>query len=239
MREILQRLLGLEELDARLARLEGEQTELPRRREALAQQRAERVAAMDTLQQTIAADQHRERELERALADTEAVLTRLDVQQYEVTSKAAYQALLHEMSAARQAKSRHETEILELMERVEAGQQELARLAAQAKQAEARAEEERRGLDARDAELAEQLGRVREARAERAGQLDGVILEQYERVASHRRPATVVVSGSSCPGCQIRIPPQSGVDLRSGRVLVTCESCHRILVHESLARPAA
>lgn len=228
-------MLELEGLDGERAKLEGERAEIPERRGALEREREARRERIEAVQGAIAHLEHEQREREAALADTETLLARLDGQQYEVTSKSAYEALRHEMDAARAAQSEHETAILERMELIEETRQELGRLETQARAADTALEEELRALHERDAELAAELGRVDALRRERAAEVDGEALQRYERIASHRRPAAVVVSGSACPECQIRIPPQNAMELRAGSVMLTCESCHRILVHESIA----
>jgi predicted nucleic acid-binding Zn-ribbon protein len=61
------------------------------------------------------------------LQDQEALLKRLEGQQFQVKSNDAYTALLHEMEHAKQAISDCETRILESMDAIETSRSELTR----------------------------------------------------------------------------------------------------------------
>ena len=67
----------------------------------------------------MAAEQEQRRH-EAAVADREALVKKLEGQQFQVKSNDAYKALLHEIDQARAGISEAETRILEAMEGIEA-----------------------------------------------------------------------------------------------------------------------
>lgn len=70
-------------------------------------------------------------------------------------------------------------------------------------------------------------------RAACAIKIDERTLIAYERIREsvHNRLAVVTVYNDSCGGCFNAITPQRLLDIASGKKLVICEHCGRILVH--------
>jgi predicted nucleic acid-binding Zn-ribbon protein len=234
VKETLRRLVELARLDDQLAALEREQGVLPARRAQLEEEQADLRRRLEAARSEMASGESRQRQLERELADAEALRNRLEQQQYEITSRDAYQALLHEMTAARESISCHESEILELMDRLDEQRSALAALEREAQELEARGEERLRELEERSEQLAKQVGRVQQARSELVSQLGSEALERYQRIAGRRRPAVVVVSSELCTECRVGIPPQLFLQILAGESLAACGSCHRILIHERI-----
>ena len=121
MLDDLQLLIDLQKLDEQLVASEEESAGLPGRRaeraemREAAQQRV--VAAKEALQEAESEQRH----AESALQDQEALIQRLEGQQFQVKSNEAYTALLREMEHAREAISDSETRLLEAMDAIEAG----------------------------------------------------------------------------------------------------------------------
>jgi predicted nucleic acid-binding Zn-ribbon protein len=234
VKETLRRLVELARLDDQLAALEREQGLLPARRAQLEGEQADLRRRVEAARSELTSGETRQRQLEVELADAEALRNRLEQQQYEITTRDAYRALLHEMTAARESISWHESEILELMDRLDEQRSALAALEQEAQESAVRSAERLRELEERSEQLAKQLGRVQQARSELASQLESEVLERYQRIAGRRRPAVAVVSSELCTQCQVGIPPQLFLQILAGASLAACGSCHRILVHERI-----
>lgn len=72
-------------------------------------------------------------------------------------------------------------------------------------------------------------------RAALTEKIDARTISAYERIRNsvHNRLAVVsVYNGNSCGGCFNTITPQRLVDIASGKKLVICEHCGRIIVNE-------
>lgn len=75
---------------------------------------------------------------------------------------------------------------------------------------------------------------LQEKRDACAAKIDARTMSAYERIRSsvHNHLAVVpVYNGDSCGGCFSRITPQRIVDIASGKKLVICEHCGRIIVN--------
>ena len=74
-------------------------------------------------------------------------------------------------------------------------------------------------------------------RDECASKIDARTMSAYERIRSsvHNHLAVVsVFNGDSCGGCFNTITPQRLVDIASGRKLIICEHCGRIIVNPDI-----
>ena len=71
-----------------------------------------------------------------------------------------------------------------------------------------------------------------------AAKIDERTISAYERIRSsvHNHLAVVPVYEQSCGGCFNAITPQRLLDIASGKKLVICEHCGRILVHPAVEK---
>jgi predicted nucleic acid-binding Zn-ribbon protein len=228
--EGLRRLIELQKLDDELATLEEEHRALPARREALAAQQAAAEERLAASHQEVRAAEAAQRQAERDLQDREAAVAKLEGQQHQVKTNDAYTALLREIDHAREAISGCETRILEAMEAVQTSADAEEAAETGAKAARERSETGARALLAREHELATRIAELREKRVGVREQVERSLAELYERIATRKRPAVVIVTRGICTGCRVDIPPQIFLDLQGRKRVVTCERCQRILV---------
>jgi predicted nucleic acid-binding Zn-ribbon protein len=235
----LQQLIELQGLDDEITALEEEHAGVPARRSEFQQQRTDCEEKIARFSEALRAAEHEQREAEAMLQDQEALLKRLEGQQFQVKSNDAYTALLHEMEHAKQAISDCETRILESMDAIETSRSELTAAEAEASATNARLETEERALDEREKQLGEELSRARARRDDVCVRIEADLLGHYTKIATRRRPAVVVISNEMCLGCRVNIPPQSYIEILKAERVITCGQCHRILVHEAKLPPAA
>jgi predicted nucleic acid-binding Zn-ribbon protein len=235
----LTQLLELQRVDDELVALQTEYDGLPGHRERM---EAESSACDEQLAAAKQALQDAEgalRQAEALLQDQEALLQRLEGQQFQVKSNDSYTALLSEMDHARESISEHETKILEHMEAIEQSRGQLADAEKQVAETRSRLEAERRANDARDAECTSEIERLGTLRAKVGPGVGRELLSHYERIASRRRPAVILVKEERCGGCRVGIPPQSFIEIIRSETIVTCGNCTRILIHaEKVEAPA-
>ena len=140
----------------------------------------------------------------------------------------------NEIGSMRDEISQQEEELLALMSQVEQieGQVEAARnehneIEAADKQHVAEAAERIEELRAGIAKISEERGAV-------TGDLEGDLLQRYDRVLERRggRAVVQIISGG-CAGCFMQIPPQMVIEIMRTRAVRVCPNCQRILhVHE-------
>lgn len=236
----LTQLLELQRVDDELVARQTEYDALPGHRERIEEERKACDEQLGAVKQTLEDAESGLRQAEAALQDQEALLQKLESQQFQIKSNNAYTALLREMEHAREAISEHETKILEHMEAIERSRGQLAEVENQAVETRSRLEAERSAFDARDAECTSEIGRLQALRSEVGPGVGRELLAHYERIASRRRPAVIMVKEERCSGCRVGIPPQSFIEIIRMEEIVTCGNCSRILVHaEKLESPAS
>jgi hypothetical protein len=223
-------LLDLSRVDVQIAAREEERGGLPAVRASLAQEREKGLAAVEAAQAAVVAAEQEQRRHEAAVADREALVKKLEGQQFQVKSNDAFKVLLHEIEQARAGISDAETKILEAMEGIEAMRASLDRARGAAAAIEARAAEQERALAARETALDQELGQLRSDRSGLVGGVDAAMLQRYDRIASRRRPAVAIADKGTCMGCHVSLPPQLLLELRRGAGMHTCGNCQRILV---------
>lgn len=231
MLEGLRHLLDLQRLDDELIAKDAEHAAVPKRRAGMAEARLAGEARLAALRQTLEDAELRQRRAERELQDQEALLRKLEGQQFQVKTNAAYTALLHEMDAARRAVSDCETRILESMEAIEGARAALAGGERDVRGEASRLDAEEKALGERERQLEADLARLRERRVELCGRVPRDLLERYERVGARRRPVVVLVKRELCEGCRVDIPAQDYIEILRGERIVACGRCQRILVH--------
>jgi predicted nucleic acid-binding Zn-ribbon protein len=228
----LQTLIQLQSHDTRIAGLEAEAAKLPRDIEALQAALNDAKKTVEGLRARLDASRKDLRARERDLDDIGVKRTKSEARLYEVKTNAEYSAVLAEIESIKTQKAKTEEEILALMERQES-------LAGEIRDAEARyaAREEQARRD--EGTIRQRLSAVQQqlegARAERATVAKDVprpVLADYERILKARGGLGVAVVTNTalwCSGCRVSIRPQAILELRSGQVLLHCESCGRFL----------
>lgn len=106
--------------------------------------------------------------------------------------------------------------------------------------------ERQKDLDAKKAELDEIVADTKkdeESKGKAGQQLELVIedrlLTAYKKIRKNARNGLAVVSveRDACGGCFNKIPPQRQLDIKSGKKIIVCEYCGRILVDSEILEP--
>ncbi len=154
------------------------------------------------------------------------------LQQFQTKKNEEYRALAHEITNCQEAISKLEDQQLELMEKIEGLQKEMAVATREANQAKAIAEGQLRELDAREKNLQAELAALEGNRSQLTPDIEERILRMYERLLKFKGDNVVVgIEHGVCGGCHMRFPTQLVVSCQGGKDLVTCPNCGRILYY--------
>jgi len=235
------RLLDLQQLDSGLDQVAHRRTNLPEKSKLaaceaeLSERNAELVRA-----RTAAEDLTRAQR--KADADVELVRNRRERDQQRMDSGASakdLEGLSHELeSLARRQRDLEDIE-LDVMERLEAANAEVERLAAAVDDlTQARATAERELAEASTA-LDAETARLASERASVAGEIDAALLALYDKVRSGPNAAglgAVALRGGRCDGCRMEISPTElrALNAAPPDAVVRCDECRRILVRVEL-----
>jgi predicted nucleic acid-binding Zn-ribbon protein len=230
------RLLDVQAHDTRLAQLAHKRRTLPELAELERLRQRRRVLADDLVAAgTVASDLGRE--LAKAEADVEQVRSRVARNNARLESGAGsakdLQALQHELGSLGERQSVLEDAELEVMEKLEAAQTEVAGLEEKAAALDAEIAELERRRDQAVAGIDDEAGTEQGARADAAAGVPRELLALYERI----RDANGGVGAARlyqrrCEGCRLELNPTDIGRIRSAGpdAVLRCEECGRILV---------
>lgn len=230
------RLLEVQALDTRAAQIAHSRTSHPQR--AAVQEAATRVTELDerlVTARTAVSDVRRE--LAKAEADVEQVRSRAERDQARVDSGLVsvkdVQALSGELEALARRKAALEDVEIEVMERLEVLETELASVEAEMEAARAAHVAASAELESVLADLDTQAAAVVAERAARAEGLDAGLVALYDRLRGQLGGTGVAaLRGHRCEGCRLELNSSelARITALPAEEVVRCDECGRILV---------
>jgi len=138
------------------------------------------------------------------------------------------EGLQQEVDAFKAQRDKLETNELELMEKAESTQREIARATADLKKTESGWQDDQQRLALDIQGLKTRLADLRQTRQALTAEIDAKSLEIYNYLKKAKGQAVVRVEQGICRGCRISLPSSDLQQARSGR-LAHCSSCGRVL----------
>lgn len=229
MREDVQTLLRVQELDLELVRLEEQRGAIPQRRSLLTQEetllQAEAQAARDRLKTLLL--EGREREIEMRAQEDRA--TRYQGQLADVSTNKEYVTLLTEIKGVKEKVSAAEDRALAILEETDQLRARAEALDLEVQRSREASKGERAELDAQEAHLREEIAVRMDRRSILAGRIGKPLLRKYEILRRGRMPALVPLRGRACGNCFGTMPLQAASEIRRQEQPYTCEHCGVIL----------
>lgn len=233
---VQRRLLDLAEVDAELNRIDHRRRTLPELEE-IGQAERDVQAKRDALVSAQTAfndldrdatrlegeiEQVRERERrDRALMDSGSLATAKQIENVQ-----------HELETLARRQGTLEEELLEVMERREAVQADVAKADEETSEADTRLERARERRDVALAELDNTEAARRAERTEIVGQLPEELLKLYERIREQKGVGAGLLQSNRCGACRLELDRSALTDVREAAAddVVRCQECGAILV---------
>ncbi len=233
MQSELEQLLILQDRDQKIKQIQNELTTVPRQRVQLEAQIAAGIARLETLKQRGRQVEVDRKKLELDAGTRTESINRLKTQQYETRKNEEFRAIGNEIERYAKEIQQIEDQELELMDQTDKLKIEIAvedQKVSAARNSVAKQmtdlQQKARALDARLQELSDE-------RAEIASRVDEDVLYRFERLFKSKGDAAIVaLRHEVCTGCHMKITPQTAHRVKSGREIVSCEQCGRILFWE-------
>jgi predicted nucleic acid-binding Zn-ribbon protein len=222
----------LQSLDQRIAALQKEVAALPKHIAVIEKTLESHQRRLEADRAALAANQKDRKKHEGDIQMHEQKISKLKEQMSGAKTNEQYKAFQHEIEYLEKEIRAAEDRILELMSESEP-------LDANVKKAEKALGEEKQAVEgeqklARERTAADQaqIKQLSGERAEAAAKLPPATLTTYERIRKKWNGLAIAEATSGrCAACQIVLRPQYFQDLKKGELLLTCESCGRILVY--------
>lgn len=233
MTDVIQKLLELQTYDRKIQEIEELLNGIDPQKEALNRKLATARAEVERARATLKQAESERRQIELEIDAKKQLIQKYSLQQYQTKKNEEYRALANEIEACKQAISALEDQELELLYRID----DLARELKTAETALQRTSEEvarqLAELEATEQQLIAELASLRETRASMCLGIDESALKHYEHMVRHRGGGKIVVGidRGICGGCHVQLPRQYLVKCRTGKELVLCPNCDRILYY--------
>lgn len=231
----LELLVGLQEIDQEIQKLNQLKEKIPREIEQ-EQQLFEKINnEINQLKDIIEQAKKERRSKELETQSVKDFLSKTKDKLPGVKTNKEYSALLQEISNLKNKINSLEENEIDLMESIEEREKEYEK-----KLKEKNAEEQKfLEVKKRKEEELEKINKLLEEelsqRNELAEQIETKWLEHYKKVIKFRKgPAVVVIDNDTCHGCYCSLIPQLSIEIRKNDSIITCPHCNRFLFSEQM-----
>ena len=232
MNSDLQKLIDLQEVDARIAALKAEVAALPQQVAQIEAKLAGSKAQLEVAQAGLKADEIARRKHESDIKDQQEKISRYRDQSLKVKTNDEYRALNHEIQFAESEIQKLEDKVLEIMVATDARKEAIKQAEIALKADTAANEKEKDHARAQTAEDERQLAELSATRKELRSGVAEETLTHYDRVLKLRGSVMApVYEDESCSACRVRLRPQVFQEVTSNEQIVTCFYCNRILYY--------
>lgn len=232
MLEVIEKLLIVQDRDRKIVRLKYELNEIAPERQQL-------QAKADAAQASLDAAKHQAKHLEseRKKLELEAEgkkqqIEKYSLQQFQTKKNDEFRALAQEIDNCQAEIVRLEDQQLEIMEKAEVAQRQVAGALKTASEAKALVQTQTAELAVREKNLKTQLAEFEAHRDELAAPVEEGILQRYERLRKNKGENVLVgIEHGACGGCHMKLPVQITVSCKGDQEVVSCPNCGRILYY--------
>jgi len=233
---VLEKLLILQDRDAKRLALEAQLKAVPRDISAVEAKIAGEKAAIENARLELRELESSKKLIETEIGSAEDKLAKYRTQQSLVRKNDEFQALGHEIETTQASIGEWEGKELEVMYKIDEAKKKFAGAEAALKANIAGHESRIRTLHERETSLATELKTSQaEVATARSPLADGE-LKLYDRIATKGLPACVPIRGGKCGGCHLKVSSEVESGARgktSDGKLATCDQCGRLVYWES------
>ena len=227
-------LLSLQERDLRLQELRKELERIPQEQDLARERLAAHQQAVDDARASLQENEIAIKGVELDVGTRKESIIRLKQQQFETRKNEEYQALGVKVTHYTEEIDGLETRELELMERGDQLRNSLQDAEAAYATTKGGVDEEVDTLQKRADQFSREVESLEEERQQLLVGMDEELVSIYDRLLKLRGAPVVVqiTSERQCLGCHVKATPTTMVRVQSGKELVHCENCGRILYPE-------
>lgn len=226
----LSQLISLQETDLEIRRLKEEIAALPSRKEQIEQQFAAANREFHDLQAEFEAVKAKRRDTEADLEAEQQKHQKFKEDLMKATNEREYTTALREIDVTKKTISSYETEVLKLMEQVEKLEAQVKERTPEIATRRVEVDKELAAFTTAAAAAEAKLGALHAERQQLFDTLGGEAKSTYQRLSRMRNGVVLAEARDySCLACRMKIRPQVFSDIKRAEVIVTCESCARIL----------
>ena len=233
----LQRLIQLQDIDVRIFDLTDRLHAIPNERQQIEQRFRQEAAEYFALEQSLDRIREDRTRIESDLADHERSHEKFKGDLMKVRNQKEYGTIIREIDVTKKTISALETEALQLMEKIEQTEVQIAERAPEFEKHRGEVDAALIGLDEEAARIESEIAELRATRQSVASEVAPQFLSTYDRIARNRKGRAMSEVRKELRGVakfsafNVTLRPQAFADVRRGESLIVCDSCARILFY--------
>ena len=232
MNENIRQVLILQDRDMKFSRLEEELESLDPERQSAKRDSINRQQVYEEAKQHLVKLEVRRKDLDNDVEAKKTQINKYAQQQLETRKNEEYTALGREIDHVKEAISKIEDEELELLEEIDSYKPKIEETKVIAEEAKAHEVATLADFDEREKNIEKELESLEDERDALIENLDTKLVRHYDRLLETKSGKVVVgVDHGNCSGCHMKLQAQTLVDAKSGRDMVTCTNCGRLLYY--------
>lgn len=238
MKEEMGLLIQLQRIDARLAGFREQEGKISSRLEKDLQEVELLKSRFKEAQAIFDKTQREKKDKEDEIAVQEQTILKTQARLKDLKTNKEYQAHLHEIDALKKGRSALDEAVLLLMDRLEALKSDMDLQQKEIEEKSGKVQEKQKEIDAEISGMQGEKVQIEEERKSISGRVSKKLLEQYAYLLTSRKGAAVAaLSGNTCQGCHMSLPPQLVAEVKRNDKLLTCTYCARLLYWQDLYLP--
>ena len=226
----LEQLLVLQDRQQKIKQIQTEIKTLPLQRDHLESQLAASAAGVEALKQKGRQLEMNRKKLELDVGTRTETISRLKTQQYQTRKNDEFQAIGHEIERYENEIRRLEDEELEVMLAADKLKAEIEAAEKTARSTKESILRQLNDLETKSKTLESRQGELAKERETLASKIDDDLLHRFERLFNSKGDAAVVaIEHGVCTGCHMKVTTATAARVKTGKEIVSCENCGRIL----------
>jgi predicted nucleic acid-binding Zn-ribbon protein len=227
-------LLKLQVIDYDLGELERSKEYIPDMMENLRSENKEAQELFQKTEKELSESQLSQRSLELEISVKQAELKKLQAQMMSIKTNKEYDALISQIDNVKEAISERETQVLELIEKIEKLSSSIDDYRRKATEVGEQNEKQLAILQEKMDSVGTKISIKEDERLRIGMQVPKRTMSVYERVRKNRGGDVVVaVKKRACGACYKALPPHRIQEIKRSDQIITCDNCGRMLIwHE-------
>ena len=233
VKEQIQRLVELQEIDTSIFQLNQEKQNIPNQLKNLESNFEEKKNKLLSLEEKKKLIELKRKGKELEIASKEENIRKFQIQLFSLKTNKEYQAMVREIEGLKAEVSIIEEEVINLLDEIKDLEKDIEREKKDLKEEEEKYLEEKKKIEERLNQINQNLEDLEFKRRQKRPEIENKILSLYERILKNRDYLAVIpVINNACKGCNITVTPQVINEIKMNDKIVTCEICNRILYSE-------
>jgi predicted nucleic acid-binding Zn-ribbon protein len=230
----LQMLLDLQTIDYDLGELERSKEYIPDMMENLRREVSEVEELYQRTEQELSESRVTQKNLELEVKTKQEELKKLQGQMMSIKTNKEYDALISQIDNVKETISERETDILELIEKVEKLENGIDDYKKKAAEVKEQNEKQLAILQEKMDSVGSKINSKEDERNRIAVRVSRRTMSVYERIRKNRGGDVVVpVRKRACGACYKALPPHRIQEIKRGDQIITCDNCGRMLLWQN------